>query len=176
MDYNEDSSIFEIVFTSRRMAGYALAFGAATADFLDQTPEVANSWIRDDNISVYDLNVPNRVVRQNYSIAENNLASPPAKRHILGIVGGNDVSRMAGNPQDIESDLTWRTRPLTKCPGREYKPMTQGQQTIQIHNRKTNLAIDVRPVNLPEYQMWAYPQTFAPLPLQKETCGRPEKY
>lgn len=174
--FTKDSSTYEFVFTGRRMAGYALALGAAAADFMDQTPEVSNSWIRNDNISVYQLDVPDRVVRQNYSITENNLASPAAKRHILGIVGGNDVSRMAGNPQDIESDLTWRTRPLTKCPDREYKPMVQGQQTIDIHNRKTNLRIDVRPVNLPEYQMWAYPQTFAPLPLQKETCGRPEKY
>lgn len=158
------------------MAVYALSFGAAAVDYIDQTPELANSWIRNDNISAYDLNIPNRVVRQNYSITENNLASPAAKRHILGMVGGNDVSQMAGNPQDIESDLSWRTRPLTKCPGREYKPMTQGQERIVIQNRKTNLAIDVRPVHLSEYQMWAYPQTFAPLPLHKETCGRPEKY
>jgi hypothetical protein len=133
-------------------------------------------WVRDDNISVYELDVPNRTVRQNYSVYENRLASPPPKRHILGIVGGNDVSQMAGNPQDIESDLRNLTRPLTKCPGREYKPMKVDQEKLVINNRKTHLAIDLRPVHLPEYQMWAYPKALAPLPLHKETCGRPEKY
>jgi hypothetical protein len=122
------------------------------------------------------MNVPNRVVRQNYSVAENNLVSPQAKRHILGLVGGNEVSQMAGNPQDIESDLRGITRPLTNCPSREYKPTMAGQDSLIVNNRKTNLAIDIRTVHLPEYQMWSYAQTFAPLPLRKETCGRPEKY
>ena len=155
---------------------HTLILGAAAADYVDELVNRAPSWVRDDNIAVYDLDIPNRVVRGNYSIVENGLASPAAKRHILGVVGGNDVSRLAGNPQDIESDLTWRTRPLTNCPSREYKPTLQGQEKIVINNRKTHLAIDIRPVHLPEYQMWAYPQTFAPLPLKKETCGRPEKY
>jgi hypothetical protein len=149
---------------------------AASVDYSDELVGKTPAWVRDDNISVYDLNIPNRVVRQNYSVTENGLASPPAKRHILGIVGGNDVSRMAGNPQDIESELRGMTRPLTKCPGREYHPTMQGQEKLVINNRKTHLSIDIRPVNLPEYQMWAYPTTFAPLPLHKETCGRPEKY
>jgi hypothetical protein len=149
---------------------------AAPVDFTDEILNKNPAWIRNDNISVYDLDVPNRIVRQNYSITENNLASPPNKRHILGIVGGNDVSRLAGNPQDIESDLHWLTRPLTKCPDREFKPLEQGQETLVYNNRKTDLRIDLRPVHLPEYQMWAYPVTFGPLPLHKETCGKPHKY
>jgi hypothetical protein len=157
--------------------GAAMAFSAAATDYTDtvmamKTPD----WVRNDNISLYELDIPNRVVRQNYPPSENGLASPEGKRMILGVVGGNEVSRMAGNPQDIESDLTWRTRPLTKCPGREYKPMKQGQDKIVYDNRKTHLAIDVRPVNLPEMQMWGYPATLAPLPLKKETCGQPQKY
>lgn len=144
-------------------------------NFLNDTLKTP-SWVREDNIASYDLNTPNRLVHQNYSINENNLATPPAKRHILGIVGGNDVSRMAGNPQDIESDLRNLTRPLTNCPGREYKPMIQGQDKLVINNRKTHLSIDMRPVHLPEYQMWAYPVTYAPLPLKKESCGSPQKY
>jgi hypothetical protein len=149
---------------------------AAPVDFTDELLNKNPAWVRNDNNSLYDLDVPNRVVRQNYSIAENNLASPPNKRHILGIVGGNEVSRMAGNPQDIESDLYGLTRPLTKCPEREYQPLQQGQETIVYNNRKTDLRIDIRPVHLPEYQMWAYPVTFGPLPLQKQTCGQPHKY
>jgi len=134
------------------------------------------SWVREDNIAVYDLNTPNRVVRQNYSANENKLASPTPKRHILGIVGGNEVSQLAANPQDIESELRGLTRPLTGCPSREYKPTLADQSTLVINNRKTHMAIDLRPIHLPEVQMWAYPVTYAPLPLKKEGCGSPQKY
>ncbi len=158
------------------MAWAALALSAEPLEQINSMAANTPSWVREDNISVYDLDVPNRVVRQNYSVTENNLASPAAKRHILGLVGGNEVSRMAGNPQDIESELRGTTRPLTKCPAREYHPTMQGQEKLVINNRKTHLAIDIRTVNLPEYQMFGLPQTLAPLPLRKETCGRPEKY
>jgi hypothetical protein len=149
---------------------------AAPVDYKDDLRAKQTSWIRSDNSAAYDLNTPNRVVRQNYSRSELNVASPPPKRHILGIVGGNDVSQLAGNPQDIESDLRGLTRPLTNCPEREYHPTKAGQEKLVYDNRKTNLSIDIRPINLPEYQMWAYPTAYAPLPFKKETCGRPEKY
>jgi len=153
------------------------AFGGADllTNFEDEL-HIQPSWVRDDNIAVYDLNTPNRTVQGNYSIRENNLASPAPKRHVLGIVGGNEVSQLAGNPQDIESELRGLTRPLTNCPSREYKPTMADQKTLNIQNRKTNLSIDIRPVHLAEYQMWAYPVTYAPLPLKKETCGAPQKY
>ena len=159
------------------MAQYAafMMTQEAISDFSEQQT-LQPSCVREDNISTYELNVPNRVVRQNYSANENRLASPIEKRHTLGIVGGNDVSRVVGNPQDVESDLRNLTRPLTDCPGRQYKPLLEGQRSIVINNRKTNLVIDVRPVHLPEYQMWGYAPVYAPLPLVKETCGRPEKY
>jgi hypothetical protein len=153
-----------------------MAFGNATTEYVDEIIGNKPSWVREDNASSYDLNVPNRVVRQGYSCVENNLASPTAKRHILGVVGGNDVSQLGGNPQDIESELKGLTRPLTNCPSREYTPTLNTQQSLVINNRKTHLSIDLRPIHLPEYQMWAYPVTYAPQPLQKETCGRPEKY
>jgi hypothetical protein len=153
-----------------------LSVGAAPVDYKDDQRAKQNSWIRSDNSAAYDLNTPNRVVHQNYSRSEMNLASPPPKRHILGIVGGNDVSQLAGNPQDIESDLRGLTRPLTNCPEREYHPTKAGQEKLVYDNRKTNMSIDIRPIHLAEYQMWAYPTAYAPLPLRKETCGRPEKY
>ena len=155
-------------------AAFTLVFEgkAELSETMSQNP----SWIREDNIAAYDLNTPNRIVRQNYSAMENRLASPPPKRHTLGLVGGNDVSVMAGNPQDIESDLRNLTRPLTGCPSREYQPMKKGQEQLIINNRKTHMAIDMRQIHLPEYQMWGYAPVFAPLPLQKETCGQPQKY
>lgn len=147
---------------------------AATVDYVD--PRIQPSWVREDNIAVYDLNTPNRVVRQNYVENENGLASPPPKRHILGLVGGNEVSQVVANPQDVESELRGLFRPLTGCPGRQYQATRMGQEKVVIENRKSNIALDIRPKHLAEAQMWAYPVTYAPAPLKKETCGRPEKY
>ena len=159
------------------MAQYAAA--ALTQQAIEDISEQMNimpNWVREDNIATYQLNVPNRVVRQGYSSIENNLASPQEKRHVLGIIAGNDVSRMVANPQDIESDLRNLTRPLTNCSDRQYKPLLAGQSKMVINNRKTHMALDLRPVHLQEYQMWGYAPVYAPLPLVKETCGRPEKY
>lgn len=159
------------------MAAFHAVFSApAAAEFVDELTGNQPSWVREDNISVYDLITPDRLVRQNYSTSENNLASPAPRRFLLGVVGGNEVSKLGGNPQDIESDLSWRTRPLTKCPGREYHPSAPGATELKYNNRKTHLSINVQPIHLKEAQPWAYPVTYAPLPLKKETCGRPEKY
>ena len=159
------------------MAQYAAYIMTQQAiDDINEQMTISPSWVNEDNIAVYEMNVPNRVVRQNYSGNENKLASPEAKRHILGIIAGNDVSKVVANPQDVESDLRNLTRPLTKCSDREYKTLLNGQNKIIINNRKTHIALDIRPVHLPEYQMWAYAPVYAPLPLVKETCGRPEKY
>jgi hypothetical protein len=159
------------------MAQYAaFVMASELENQISENMTKAPSWVREDNIAVYDLNIPNRVVRQNYSVNEYGLASPEGKRHVLGLVGGNDVSLLAANPQDIESDLRNLTRPLTGCPSRQYKPLEKDQDKLIINNRKTNMALDLRPIHLPEYQMWGYASVFAPLPLQKETCGRPEKY
>ena len=159
------------------MAQYAAFLMTQEAiDKFSEQQTLQPAWVREDNISSYEMNIPNRVVRQNYSPNENNLASPSQQRHTLGIIAGNDVSRVVSNPQDVESDLRNLTRPLTNCPKRQYKPLLEGQKNIVINNRKTNLVIDVRPVHLPEYQMWGYAPVYAPLPLVKMTCGRPEKY
>jgi hypothetical protein len=155
---------------------FAIVGGNTAVDYVDEIIGSQPYWVREDNAITYSLDIPNRTVRQGYSSVENNLASPSQKRHTLGVVGGNDVSLMGGNPQDIESELKGLTRPLTNCPKREYTPLLADQQSIIINNRKTNMAIDIRPVHLPEYQMWAYPVTYAPIPLRKETCAQPHKY
>ena len=154
----------------------AVFMGVAAVDYIDELAGVTPQWVREDNISVYDLITPNRTVGGNYVQHENNLATGPAKRHTLGLVGGNEVSKLAGNPQDIESELRGLTRPLTKCSKRQYQATEENQLLLLINNRKTNMVIDIRPKHLDEAQMWAYPVTYAPQPLKKETCGRPEKY
>lgn len=97
-------------------------------------------------------------------------------RHILGLVGGNEVSNIQGNRVDLESDLLGITRPITWGNSREHQPPHVKDTTIERKNPKNNVFIDVTPIHLKTYQMWAYPATFAPPPFVKETCGRPEKY
>ena len=97
------------------------------------------------------------------------------RRHILGLVGGNEVSRIAGNQADLESDLLGITRPTTWSATRQHLPQTDPNR-IERNTSKGTFSVNVTPVHLPDYQQWAYPSVLAPLPLKKETCSRPEKY
>jgi hypothetical protein len=38
------------------------------------------------------------------------------------------------------------------------------------------MSIDTRSEMAPTYQLWAYPATYAPQPLVKETCGAPHRF
>ena len=42
---------------------------------------------------------------QHYDFLTSQFVNPSPQRHILGIVGGNDVSLIKGNMVDLESDL-----------------------------------------------------------------------
>jgi len=95
-------------------------------------------------------------------------------RHILGLVGGNEVSRIAGNQADLESDLRGITRPNSDVTARHHLPPKC--TTIERKNPKITLTVNATPVPLREYQQWAYPSVIGPLPLEKETCHRPEKF
>jgi hypothetical protein len=97
-------------------------------------------------------------------------------RHILGLVGGNEVSGIEGNRADLESDLLGLTRPITWGNTREHVPDSKNSNTIERKNAKYNLSINVKPVHINSYQMWAYPATFAPVPFKQETCTKPEKF
>ena len=97
-------------------------------------------------------------------------------RHVLGLVGGNEVSLPEGNMVDVESDLRRLNIPLTYCPARQYQPPPADQASILRKNVKTNQTINVRPRHLPAIQMWPYSATFAPVPMRVQQCGRPEKY
>jgi hypothetical protein len=97
-----------------------------------------------------------------------------AARHILGVVGGNEVSIIKGNVVDLESDLLGITRPTTRATARAHLPQ-KGPEIVR-NTTKGTMRIDTTPQHLPTYQMWAYPVVVAPLPLEKETCARPEKY
>ncbi len=99
---------------------------------------------------------------------------PKAARHVLGLVGGNEVSFVRTNWPDVESDLRGITRPNTNCPMREHLPVDG--PLLKRSNPKGSITIDRTPMNLREMQMMAYPAVIGPEPLVKESCGRPEKY
>ena len=100
--------------------------------------------------------------------------SPKAARHVLGLVGGNEVSVAWNNMVDLESDLLGITRPNTWCTLREHLP-PDGTVIIR-RNPKQDVVIDSLATNLPPVQAWAYPAVIGPQPLKKETCGAPQKY
>lgn len=113
---------------------------------------------------------------QHYDYLTSQFVNPSPKRHILGIVGGNEVSLIQGNMVDLESDLKGINIPNTFCPWRQYQPPPKHQKEIVRDNTKINLTIDVKKEHLPAYQMWAYPAVVAPQPIQNEVCVKPEKY
>jgi hypothetical protein len=96
------------------------------------------------------------------------------RRHILGLVGGAGVSRIAGNQADLESDLRGITRPNSDATYRHHLPPKDKE--IVRTNPKGDVRIDAALVKIQEYQQWAYPSVLAPEPLAKESCYRPEKY
>lgn len=101
------------------------------------------------------------------------------KRHVLGLIGGNEASLIAGNMVDLESDLRGINIPNTFAPWRQYQaPTATSVASGQIlrKNTKMDLSIDVRPRHLPAYQMWAYPGVQGPAPMVSEVCRQPEKY
>jgi hypothetical protein len=97
------------------------------------------------------------------------------RRHVLGLVGGNEVSRIAGSQADLESDLLGITRPTSWSAARHHLPQSDPTK-IQRNTAKGTFQVDVTPIHLKPYQQWAYPSVIGPSPLVKESCSRPEKY
>lgn len=121
---------------------------------------------RKENPQAYDF-LPSQYVHQQ------------PQRHILGLIGGNETSLIAGNLVDLESDLRGITIPNTFAPWRQYQPPTK--KTLETgklirKNTKTDVEIDIRQRHLPSYQMWAYPGVQGPTPMVSEVCRQPEKY
>ena len=96
------------------------------------------------------------------------------RRHILGLIGGSGVSRIAGNQADLESDLRGITRPNSDATYRHHTPTVDDK--IVRENPKKNIKIDTTAVHIQEFQQWAYPSVLAPEPLAKESCYIPEKF
>ena len=127
-------------------------------------PLLSQHWEKRENPQHYDRMM----------IQEVNL---DPRRHILGLVGGNEVSRIQGLQVDLESDLRGINIPNTFTPARQYQPLKKEDKEIVRNNTKADgLRIDIQKNHLPAYQMWAYPSIVAPVPMVNQVCVRPEKY
>ena len=111
---------------------------------------------------------------QTFHRLRSEVVSPKAARHMLGLVGGNDVSVAWEQKTDIESDLRGTTRPNSWSTERHHLP--PHSSIIIRKNPKQPIVIQSEPANLAPIQAWAYPAVVGPQPFKKETCGRPEKY
>jgi hypothetical protein len=112
---------------------------------------------------------------QHYDDLTSQYVNPRPQRHILGIVGGNEVSLIKGNMVDLESDLRGITIPNTFAPWRQYQPPQQTKEIVR-DNLKNSLTIDIQKAHLPAYQMIGYPAVVAPYPIINQVCVKPEKY
>ena len=126
-------------------------------------PIIESHWEKKEIPQHYDY-LPSQIVHDN------------PKRHILGLVGGNDASLIKGNLVDLESDLRRINIPNTFAPWRQYQPPQKGDTEIVRDNVKTKQTINVQKEHLPVYQMIAYPAVVAPLEMVSEVCMKPEKY
>ena len=111
---------------------------------------------------------------QMYSRFSYEVEHEKAARHMLGIVGGNEVSLTKTNWPDIESDLRGITRPNSDCTERHHLPTKAA--VIVRSNPKQTIELDTTLRHLKPVQMMAYPSVIGPVPLVKETCGQPQKY
>lgn len=113
---------------------------------------------------------------QHYDYLTSQFTHPTPQRHMLGMVGGNDVTIIKGNMVDLESDLRRINIPNTFAPWRQYQPPQRGDKEIVRNNVKTQQKINIQKDHLPVYQMIAYPAVVAPLEMVNEVCMKPEKY
>jgi hypothetical protein len=108
---------------------------------------------------------------------------PKPTRHMLGLVGGNEVQvgLHGGNHYtawssmaDIESDLRGTTRPNSDSAARKHLPNTGS--LIVRRNPKQDVVIETKATPLSGAQFWAYPSVVGPKPFHNQVCVRPEKY
>ena len=81
-------------------------------------------------------------------------------RPILGIVGGNNVSRTTGNMVDLESDLRGQTRVLSGCDSTQWYPTYDEQMTMN---------------DLPTCQFQSFKPVVQAPPVPEARCGYPSK-
>jgi hypothetical protein len=101
--------------------------------------------------------------------------SDTPKRHILGLVSGNDAYEIKGSRVDLESDLMGITRANTWGTARKHLP-SETPDSINRDTPKEKISINATPVKREEFQMWSYPAVHAPLAFKVESCMPKNKF
>jgi len=106
--------------------------------------------------------------------------NPSQQRNALGLVGGSEVSVIAGSLVDLESDLYGRTRAASKCIPRQYIPACplggngcpDQPPSFSFLDKATGAktTVDTTPKHLPTGQFVTYPGVKFPGALQTSTC------
>jgi hypothetical protein len=106
--------------------------------------------------------------------------NPHKCRNALGLVGGSEVSNIAGNLVDLESDLFGFTRVASKCIARQYVPACplggkgcpDYPPSFEFRSKSTGKVsqVDTHPLNLPTCQNVTYPGVGSPQSLHTDTC------
>jgi hypothetical protein len=106
--------------------------------------------------------------------------NPHKCRNALGLVGGSEVSNIAGNLVDLESDLFGFTRVQSKCIARQYIPACplggtgcpDTPPSFEFRDKSTGKIskVDTHLRNLPTCQNVTYPGVGSPRQLQTDTC------
>jgi len=89
----------------------------------------------------------------------------------LGIVGGTQVSHVAGNLVDLESSLRGQTNPLTHCPSHKHIP----NNSRFIEDKRYNVTNKINPIDtqkkhLKPCQMFDYQGVPFPQPIVVSNC------
>lgn len=105
---------------------------------------------------------------------------PEKCRNALGLIGGSEVSNIAGNIVDLESDLFGITRVQSKCIARQYSPACplggpgcpDTPPPFSFVNKSTGETryVDTTPRNLPTCQMNTLPGVGTPETLRAGSC------
>jgi hypothetical protein len=91
-------------------------------------------------------------------------------RFELGLVGGNNVSKIEGNLVDLESNLFGIDRESSRCAQARYLPgEVHGKSTYKPVCYKD---INTTPKHLNKCQMFSYPGVPQPPPMDLYKCGR----
>lgn len=118
---------------------------------------MANTSIKNDSCYVKQQLVQSgNVFTHVMNPAKYNVAGPSQCRPILGIVGGNNVSRTTGNMVDLESDLRGQTRVLSGCDSTQWYP---------TYDEKISMN------NLPACQFQSFKPVVQAPPVPEARCG-----
>jgi hypothetical protein len=122
-----------------------------------------------------------------YSQIPEKWENPNRCRPALGLVGGTEVSLVAGNLVDLESDLHGTTRPNTKCIAGQYqpscalggaKPCPDVPAPITYVDKETGrrVTISTTPQNPPTCTPYRYPVPATAAPVTQASCYRNARF